>query len=77
MQNTKIEWSDNTFNPWWGCTEVSPACDNCYAERFASRHTRTKTDLWGKDAERYQSSDEYWEQPLEWNARAERTCIRV
>lgn len=76
MQNTKIEWSHNTFNPWWGCTKVSPACDNCYAERRARRHTRTKADLWGKDAERYQSSDEYWKQPHKWNARAERTGIR-
>ena len=30
-ENTKIEWCDHTFNPWIGCTKVSPACDNCYA----------------------------------------------
>jgi len=76
MKTTKIEWSHHTFNPWWGCTKVSPACENCYAERFASRHTRTKADLWGKNAERYQSSDEYWEQPHEWDAHAKRTGIR-
>ena len=23
---------DHTFNLWWGCTKVSPACDHCYAE---------------------------------------------
>jgi protein gp37 len=28
---TKIEWCDHTFNPWWGCTQVSPLCDRCYA----------------------------------------------
>jgi protein gp37 len=76
MQNTKIEWSHNTFNPWWGCTKVSPACDNCYAERLAKRKTRTDSDLWGKDAERYQSTDSYWEQPEQWNARAEKTGTR-
>jgi protein gp37 len=52
MNGTKIEWSDNTFNPWWGCVKVSPACDNCYAERFAGRKTRTEAELWGKDATR-------------------------
>ena len=29
---TKIEWCDSTFNPWIGCTKISPACDHCYAE---------------------------------------------
>lgn len=30
---TGISWTDHTFNPWWGCAKVSPACDHCYAER--------------------------------------------
>lgn len=34
---TKIEWADKTFNPWSGCTKVSPGCANCYAEKLASR----------------------------------------
>ena len=25
-ENTAIEWADHTFNPWIGCTKVSPAC---------------------------------------------------
>lgn len=39
-ENSKIEWTDHTFNPWIGCTNVSPACDNCYAEAWdrESRH---------------------------------------
>lgn len=24
---SKIEWTDATFNPWIGCTKVSPGCD--------------------------------------------------
>lgn len=28
---TKIEWTRFTINPWEGCFEVSPGCDNCYA----------------------------------------------
>jgi protein gp37 len=31
-QVTKIEWCHHTYNPWLGCTKVSPACDHCYAE---------------------------------------------
>lgn len=27
--NSKIEWTDHTFNPWLGCTKVSPACKKC------------------------------------------------
>lgn len=30
-RDSKIEWTDHTFNPWWGCAKVSPACDHCYA----------------------------------------------
>lgn len=40
MKNTKIEWADHTINFWWGCTKVSPACANCYAETMAKRMGR-------------------------------------
>jgi protein gp37 len=36
MKNTTIGWTDHTINFWWGCTQVSPACLNCYAEKFAA-----------------------------------------
>ena len=36
-EHSTIEWTDHTFNPWWGCTKVSPACDHCYAEVWAKR----------------------------------------
>ncbi|MCC7105185.1 MAG: phage Gp37/Gp68 family protein [Chloroflexi bacterium] len=32
-----IEWTDATWNPVTGCTQVSPGCDHCYALRFAER----------------------------------------
>lgn len=35
--NTKIEWTDVTWNPVRGCTKISPGCANCYAETFAER----------------------------------------
>lgn len=34
---TKIEWTDETWNPVTGCTKISPGCKNCYAERMARR----------------------------------------
>ena len=34
--STKIEWCDATVNWWVGCTQVSPACDHCYAKRIAA-----------------------------------------
>lgn len=35
--NTKIGWTDSTWNPVTGCTPVSAACDHCYARRYARR----------------------------------------
>ena len=40
MDNTKIAWTDATWNPVTGCTKVSPGCDNCYAERITKRFKR-------------------------------------
>jgi len=37
MKNTKIEWTDATWNPTTGCTKISSGCLNCYAERMARR----------------------------------------
>jgi protein gp37 len=48
MENTKIEWTHHTFNPWIGCTKVSPGCLHCYAETLMdTRYGRVK---WGKGA---------------------------
>jgi protein gp37 len=35
--NSKIEWTDATWNPVRGCTKISPGCAHCYAETFAER----------------------------------------
>ena len=34
---SKIEWTDATWNPVRGCTKISPGCTHCYAETFAER----------------------------------------
>lgn len=35
--NSRIEWTEATWNPVGGCTIISPGCTNCYAMRLASR----------------------------------------
>lgn len=37
MAQSKIEWTESTWNPVTGCTKISPGCKNCYAERLAKR----------------------------------------
>lgn len=63
---SKIEWTDSTFSPWIGCTKISPACDNCYAE--AQMDTRMGRVEWGAGKPRSRTSAAYWKQPLRWNA---------
>lgn len=46
---TGISWTDHTLNWWWGCTEVTAACDNCYARVWANR---MRGLAWGRGAER-------------------------
>src|SRR5205814_9679007 len=65
-QNSKIEWTDHTFNPWVGCTKVSPGCDHCYAEAWSKRSGLVK---WGNHLRR-RTSNHYWKAPTIWNARA-------
>lgn len=35
--SSKIEWTDETWNPITGCSPCSPGCDHCYAKRMAQR----------------------------------------
>lgn len=68
-ENSKIEWTDHTFNPWIGCTKISPGCTNCYAavDTFARRERAHGRELWGLRAERHRTSEVYWQRPLAWN----------
>lgn len=72
-ENSKIQWTDHTFNPWWGCVKVSPGCANCYAEGFAKR---TGNKVWGSDAPRRFFGEKHWAEPLKWNAAAEKEGVR-
>lgn len=70
---SKIQWTDYTFNPWWGCTKVSAACRNCYAETFAKR---TGHDVWGAGGERWFLSEANWRKPMTWAKRARAAGVR-
>lgn len=79
-ETTNIEWCDATFNPWLGCTKVSPGgCANCYAE--VSTPARVKraagVETWGPHGQRQRTSAHNWKQPLAWNAKAEREGRRL
>jgi hypothetical protein len=69
---SKIEWTDSTFNPWVGCTKVArargapSACDFCYAEKWAKRSGQVE---WGNHPRR-RTTEAYWRNPLAWNNRA-------
>lgn len=71
-ENSKIEWTDHTFNPWVGCTKISPACDHCYAEGWAKRTGQSA--LWS--GERRRTTALNWQQPIKWNRRAEIDGVR-
>lgn len=62
-QKTIIAWTQRTWNPWRGCTKISPGCDNCYMFTAQRRYGRdpevvTRTKTWGD--------------PLKWQREAER-----
>lgn len=73
-ENSAIEWTDHTFNPWIGCTKVSPACDNCYAEALMdARYGRVQ---WGAGKPRSRTAPSTWRQPRKWNNQAARSGER-
>lgn len=69
MGATTIEWADYTFNPWRGCSKVSPGCEHCYAER-ESRINPAVLGEWGPEGKRAMAAESYWRLPEKWNRRA-------
>jgi protein gp37 len=66
-ENSKIEWTDHTFNPWEGCQKVGPGCDHCYAETRNARFAGGTAINWGPGAPRRRTSPANWRKPLQWN----------
>lgn len=69
---SKIEWTDHTFNPWIGCTRVSPGCDHCYASAqndfrkwnpggWQPGAPRKKTKTWGEPRKWQRQAKEFFE----------------
>jgi protein gp37 len=71
-ENSKIEWTDHTFNPWVGCSKIGPGCENCYAESWAKR--TGGADLW--NGNRRRTTPANWRKPLKWDAEAAERGIR-
>lgn len=68
-KNSGIEWTEHTFNPWWGCTKVSAGCTNCYAETWAKR--TGGPGIWGADAGRRFFKPKHFNDPTRWNRKAQ------
>jgi protein gp37 len=73
-ESTNIEWADSTFNPWIGCTKVSPGCDACYAA--VSTPARTMKVGWGVGQPRHRTSEAAWKEPARWNRKRFMECTK-
>ncbi|QIG70435.1 hypothetical protein EVB88_051 [Rhizobium phage RHph_N28_2] len=68
-ENSSISWTRHTWNPWMGCTKLSPACDGCYAE--AMMDLRYHKVQWG-NAPRVRTGAHTWNDPFRWQRQAEK-----
>jgi protein gp37 len=69
-ENTKIQWTTHSWNPWRGCTKVHAGCAHCYAETLSGRNPGT-LGVWGPTGTRVVASEAMWKEPLKWNREAE------
>lgn len=67
-ETTTIPWCRHTFNPWIGCTKISRACDNCYAQ--ADFELRKHRVIWGAGHPRSRTSKANWALPKRWDKKA-------
>lgn len=75
MRDSKISWTDHTWNPWIGCEKFSPGCKYCYAEALSLKYGYVPG--WGPGQPRKQTSPANWNLPLKWNAEAKRNGRRA
>ncbi len=73
MKDSKIEWTHHTFNPWLGCTKVTPGCDNCYAANMEHRFGRA---VWGPHGTRPVAGEAKWKEPRKWDREAAAAEVR-
>ena len=65
MQRSSIEWTEATWNPVTGCTEISPGCAHCYAKTFAERFRGVEGHPYENGFD-LQLRPERLDQPLRW-----------
>lgn len=65
MSNSKIEWTETTWNPTTGCSKISLGCKNCYAERMAKRLKAMGTPKYSKGFE-VATHEECLSEPYSW-----------
>lgn len=63
--NSKIEWTDTTWNPVTGCIKISHGCKNCYAERMAKR-LKAMGQFRYVNGFKITLQEDLIEQPLQW-----------
>jgi protein gp37 len=68
MENSKIEWTHHTFNPWIGCSHKHTGCANCYAE--ADQADRRGRVIWGQHGTRSRTSGDNWSKVKRWDREA-------
>ena len=66
MSKSKIEWTDETWNPVTGCTKVSQGCKNCYAEREWPRMARLVPSYTGRAFTDVRMHADRIDKPLHW-----------
>jgi len=71
--NSKISWTDHTFNPWIGCSSVSPGCKFCYAEAFAKKRLGV---MWGNHPRKI-TAKSTWQKPMTWERKAIKSKTRA
>ena len=65
MATSKIEWTEETWNPITGCSKCSEGCKNCYAEKFAKR-LHAMGNIRYKNAFDVTIHRDIFERPLKW-----------
>lgn len=68
-EDSKISWTDHTFNFWMGCSEVHEGCDNCYARKMVGEHY--KKAQWGEQGTRVLTVPSNWRKVFTWDRKAE------
>ncbi|QRK06031.1 DUF5131 family protein [Archangium violaceum] len=76
-ENSSIEWTHHTFNPWRGCSKVHAGCTNCYAEK--NQGVAMQGITWGEvwqGGQRVVKAESGWREPLKWARDAARAGER-